>query len=256
MSDKVPDVSVQPEVQEKPPEDIIVPDELASDGKESWGERKNRLEALKCWPEVKNMIENSISPMKIARYIQDVRGELKDITRNAVRITIYKWINEQGFKLATDQLPTKHLSLINSSQERVDPLDAANMIFAIQMDRILLDYGTEKKIGKCLNTNTSSLKLATDMIKTISEIQGDVLKYKLKKGDPKDPKETIDQLERIKSLYLTKFGQTAATVALTDESRRRVFNALQKLRKGNSEEVMRILKGESPLGPDEKDKLQ
>lgn len=205
------------------------------------GRYVGRLEKLKCWPEVKQMVEDGVSVTDICQYIYYDSKEMQDLKFESLRQYIYKFINEYCTHVG-GRIPVTHFSLLSSAKEQIDPLNAMNVLFAIQMDRIMLDYGVEKQQKKTLKHNTGSLKLATDMAKTINEIQTDVLRMRMRAEKEKTVDDTVRQAARIRQEYEEQFGSTAAIVALNPESRRKVYNAMIRLKRRDSKPLLELLK--------------
>lgn len=206
--------------------------------------RNKKLEGMKCWPQVKNMISNGTPVSEIVHYIQNTRKEYVDV-KNASLITIInQWIAYGGKTLDT-RIPTKHINLINSNKERIEPIDAMNMLFAIQMDRVLIGYEKEKKTQTLTKDNNGAMSLAIEMLNSIDSMQ---------KIDPRIPKagsglektdSTLAQMDRIKKLFEDRWGGTAAKVLMDPESRNRLFNAVHKIRKTSSVTMSSILQKNS-----------
>lgn len=226
------------------------------------GKRIAKLERLRCWPQVKAMIENSRPITDMVHYIQEEQGEYLEIKPLSLKSTIYQWIDRNQHKLIGTQIPTKYLNLLDSTVERVDPLDAVNMLFAIHMDRVMLDYAHESKNKKSQVSNTQNLKLANEMVRTMSYINESSIKHKVavqaaKDSGSKGVKETFESIEKVKRSYAERFGSTAAAIALNPESRTKVHSALSRIKRGDSEPVLKLLEKNSKTVKDlEEQELQ
>jgi hypothetical protein len=207
-----------------------------------------KLERMKCWPEVLVMIRESMPVPKIAEFIHDEKREFTEVKIETLVRYIYVWISKNSNKVR-DRIPVKHLAMMETMDEKIDPLEAAQMLFAIQFDRVMLDYDREKKRRTSIADNTQNLKLANEMVKTLSHLMLDKFKHKsfIARGASKDDKgvkgvkETFEQIDRVKKIYSEKYGDVAAAVALNPESRRKVYNAIAKVRKGDSEPMLKLL---------------
>jgi len=235
----------------KPPEDEKVDGENPFDKvnmkSEKPGRPKTKLESMGCWTEVEEMLKDGAKISEIVYHIQEVRAEYLDIKPDTLRTYLYTWLNRNFAKLKDAvRIPTKYLTLMNGVDTRIDPLDAVNMLFAIQVDRVMLDYEMEKKSKKSLSGNNHNLRLANEMIKTMSVLMLDKFKYKAFMAGGQDTsktgKETLEQLESVKRQFSERFGETAAAVALDSASRRKVFNALSKVRKSDTEPMLKLLR--------------
>lgn len=210
--------------------------------------KATKLERLKCWPEVKAMIQNSRPLSDIVRFIQDDRKEYLDVKPGSLYLMIRYWIQRNQDKLIDCQIPTKYLNLLDNKIERIDPLDGLNMIFAIHMDRIMIDYAKERKASHSAKENTSNLRLANDMLKAMSELKQNALKQHMpneNKPGTKSLKETFESIDRVKKMYEERFGSVPAAVALNPESRAKVYSAISRIRRGDSEPILELLKSNS-----------
>jgi len=208
-----------------------------------------KLQRMKCWPEVLQMIKDSVSVPKIATFIHEEKFEYLEVKRDTLIRYVYVWISKNSNKVR-DRIPVKHLAMMETMNEKIDPLEAAQMLFAIQFDRVMLDYDREKKRRTSIADNTQNLKLANEMVKTLSHLMLDKMKHKsfVARGSKPDDrgikgvKETFEQIDRVKKIYSEKYGDVPAAVALNPESRRKVYNAIAKVRKGDSEPMLTLLR--------------
>jgi len=201
-----------------------------------------KLERLKCWPDVLTMIENGESASKIAIYIHG-RGEYLESTQAAVESAIYYWIKRDKASVG-ERAPVGHVPLISSTPGRVDPLDGLNMLLAFQLDRVRDLYVSEKRSGRMTKLNNDAIRLSHDILKTMAEI--DTKKRRYAPPPPsssgnKGPGEVIAQLDFLRQTYEQRYGSSAARAIMSDESRRRILNALERVRRGNSEKLSEIL---------------
>lgn len=199
-----------------------------------------KLERLECWPEVFAMLESGDAVAEIANYIQLVRKEYNHVGHRSLVRVINLWISRNQTRVA-DRLPTVHLQLA-STVPHIDPLDGLNMIFAIQMDRVNSLYATEKRM-KVINPRTEKeLRLANEILATMGELES-----KAKRYSPPPPSggsgatPLMNQLEQLRELYTNKYGAAVSKVILSDESRRKVLNALEHMRRGDSDALKKIL---------------
>lgn len=201
--------------------------------------RNKKLEAMQCWPQVKHMLDNGLPVVEIVHYIQNTRKEYTHVKPNSLRMIIYQWLGSisNRKRLVDHRIPVRHVSLINSNQERIDPIDAMNMLFAIQMDRVLMGYERERQKGKLEKENGPTLKLAMEMLSSLADMQRGSDPRPLTSKGGSVPTETsrmdstLAQMDRIKKVFEERWGSTAAEVMLNPESRNKLFNAIHKVRK-------------------------
>ena len=220
------------------------------DGKEVGNRRRiYKMEQMRCWPQVLAMFENGIQLSVIAKFIQEESGECTDIHRASVERSLRYWLKKNWERPdIIDRAPLRHVSLIESASDRIDPVDALNMLFAIQVDRISDHYSAEKRSKNFTNFNNGAIRLAKDIAEAMADIErvrrpgGSAAPMS---GEGKAAVETFNQTQRLKKFYEDKFGGVAAAVLLNDESRRKIISALDKVRKGNSDSLADILKTNS-----------
>ncbi|HUX80320.1 MAG TPA: hypothetical protein VMW10_11360, partial [Alphaproteobacteria bacterium] len=180
--------------------------------------------------------------------IQDESCEYMEITPRTLASYLYSWMTKNADKVK-ERIPVKHLAMMESLDHKIDPLEAAQMLFAIQFDRIMFDYNREKKRKATMADNTQNMKLANEMVKTLSHLMLDKMKHKsfIARGSKKEDRgvkgvqETFEQIDRVKKIYSEKYGDIPAAVALNPESRRKVYNAIAKVRKGDTAPMLRLL---------------
>jgi hypothetical protein len=197
-----------------------------------------KIESLACFQEVIEKLEVGETYREIAYFIQKERFEYTEAKPESIVVQISRWVQSKGKEYLGHRAPTKHVEMLKSLPERIDSIEALNLIFAIQFDRLMIDYSTETKINKCLNSNTNSLRLILDITRTIDEITD----RKHVRPVPFVPNDSPVSMDRIRRDFEQRFGANAAMVALNPESRRRVFLALEKVKKGNLPAVQELLR--------------
>jgi hypothetical protein len=210
--------------------------------------RAKKLESLECWPQVKHMLDNSKPIAEIVHFIQVTRKEFTQVKPQTLKGMLHHWLSSatNRSRLVDHRIPVRHLNLINSNQDRIDPIDAMNMLFAIQMDRVLIDYEKERQRQSTNKTTTASLKLAMDMVKALDSLQTEVHSHTVKVTNTSSTIEqkidgSLAQMDRMKKIFEERWGKQAAQVMLNDESRNKIFNAISKIRKTSSESFSQII---------------
>lgn len=204
-----------------------------------------KIETIKCFPEVKKMLASGNSILSIVRFIQDECGEYTDVHPETVRANIYYYLNRAPEIVKAGRLPSRYRSMLDEIDDHIDPLDAVNMLFAVHTDRIMIEYEQERKKEKINPNNTSAMKLANEMLKTMSHLMLDQYRFRAyQNNDSKSSgnNDTFQQMQKVKNQLSERYGERAAAVAIDPESRRRVFNALQRVRKGDTAPMLKLLK--------------
>lgn len=201
--------------------------------------RISKIERLKCWPEVLALLENGEPVDDIATYIQVHRGEYEDVGRQSLKRCLWLWI-KRNRDMVPDRVPMVHAQLA-ASAPRIDEMDGLNMVLALQMDRVSMFYDAERR-SRVLNPRLEKeMRLVKDILHTMAQVRSTEKRYA--PAVPKDGGGTsvIQQIEALKHIYENKYGVAVARVILADESRRKVLNAVEHLRRGNSQALQRIL---------------
>jgi hypothetical protein len=202
--------------------------------------RNKKLESLTCWPQVKHMLDNGTPIAEIVHYIQVTRKEYVEVKSQSLHTMLNQWLSnvENRNKLIDHRVPVRHLNLINSNRERIDPVDAMNMLFAVQMDRVLMSFEKEKAKKVIDKDNTGNMRLAMDMLGSLNTMQATDPRAAIKAGIPASSEARMDgtlaQMDRIKKMFEDRWGGTAAKVLMDPDSRNRLFNAVNKIRKTSS----------------------
>lgn len=200
--------------------------------------RMSKLEKLQCWPQVHAMLESGDSIDEIVTYIQVTREEYTEVPHNSLRRVVYYWISKHP-EMVSNRLPTTHLQL-ESSAPTIDPLAGLNMILAIQMDRISGLYNIEKD-NRTYNYRTEKeIRLAKEILSTIADLESKRKRY-APPVTTSSGNTLASQIDHLRQIYTNKYGQAVARVVLSDESRRKVLNALEHIRNGDSDALKRIL---------------
>lgn len=199
--------------------------------------RANKLEKLKCWGEILAMLENGDQVDDIATFIQVQRNEYTEVGRASLIRVIYLWIKRHR-ELVPDRVPMIHMQLASSSP-RIDEIEGLNMVLAIQMDRVSYLYEDERRRRVHNPRLERELRLAKDILDTMASVSANQKRYSApaKEGGGS----VISQIEQLRAIYSNKYGAAVARVILADESRRKVLNAMEHLRKGNSQALQSIL---------------
>lgn len=208
------------------------------------GTRLSRLERLNCWPDVRAMLLNGEPTIQIVRYIQNERNEYTDVKPECLRVVLYNWMSRNIKKTRTNRIDPRYLAMLEAI-EPVEPMKAMNLLFAIQMDRVMIGYTCEKETEKLDTKMNETIRVGSEILKSMGTLRADNFKYKVAAANlssGKDAKETLDQVEKIQKLYEEKFGAVPAAVAMAPDSRRKVHNALSKVRKGDTAAVLTLLK--------------
>lgn len=212
----------------------------------------SKLERMECWPDVLALIENNEAVPRIAAFIHDQRQEYLDATREGLESALYYWIRKDK-AISGARAPTMHMPLIASTPGRVDPLDALNLALTFAVERAQRGRLGEARTEKLTHSQAEAIRLIHDISKTMADVESKRRRYAPPPPTAaKGPNEVMTQIDAMKRIYEQRYGDVAARVILKDESRRRVLNALERVRKGDSDRLMEILN----LNEDKANELQ
>ncbi len=112
---------------------------------------KDKLRRLNCFKIIDDMVRRGMTVRKIASYIQEEEGELKDYSPDTVRQLIWRYrddLGEAGVEIAT-------IHDEESSEDAGDPLHELHVLqsmFNLHHERIQMEVNTEKGLSKLFST--------------------------------------------------------------------------------------------------------
>lgn len=196
-----------------------------------------KLEQLSCFSTVKNMIDSGESVPSIAKFIREDAKESLEISEKSLRNRIYRYIQKNSKDYLREQMPRPHLALYADQTERLELMNGLYLLLSIHMDRIIMEYTVEKKIGKTIASTTSAIKVATEIFKTISEVEDS----KDRKTEPEE--QSWDKfMASAKERYASEWGEPIANVVFNPQSRRRILNAMEKIKRGSSADFLEVMR--------------
>lgn len=210
---------------------------IGEDFKLNKHEKLSKLERMSCFPQVKNMLEQGVPVKEVARFVQEEAKEYLDASRGTVAASIYHYVQRHSDVLIREQVPLPHMGIQLNNIPDINALSACNLALATQLDRIMIDYSTEKKIKKTINSNTFSLKVLNDLLKTKSLLEHREFERSrelAKDGASSGSGMNLDDIPALKAKYAKQFGDQIANIVFDPASRRRIVGALEKVKRGSS----------------------
>ena len=197
---------------------------------------KKKIEGLNCFADIKTMLENGEKVADIAAYIQDDAKEYTEVSRKTVIRSVYRYFNDCIRSEQTKELlPATMLLLKENLQEHIDPIHCLNILLAIHLDRISMEYAIEKKLGKTLSSNTKAIGVAATISDLLSKATSDDLSRRLKGASlDSSSSDALDGVARMRDAYAQRYGEVAANVIANPDARRRILNIMEKIEKGTS----------------------
>jgi hypothetical protein len=201
------------------------------------------LQELVSWPEALEKLKDGADCPTVARFL--IKSENLSEKESAITAHLRYFVKNNFLK----RVPKKHLEFIEKNKN-IDPLDAVNALFAIQMDLILEEFNRKEPDMDIIN---QTIKNGNDLIKTMAVLQSDTHKHKValaKAQGTSSSKETVSDQDKIKEEFASQYGDKAASVLMNPNSRTKVLSLLNKVKAGtgsikemlreNEEEVERI----------------
>jgi hypothetical protein len=197
---------------------------------------------------LKKMALDGRSFMDIARYVQGERKDLVDVDPDSLRIKLSGYLRKNldysdvlkkngGFKggLIPDEIKRR----VNAMSQKIDELEELEGLYRMQLERIKIDYDTEKNIKKLFATTHKEFLTAADILHksfAIKESLGIAHAGRSKlNGDTDDDARLIDAEKR--------FGSNVNKVLRSPESRRKLLSALEIVAKAqiSNEDVDNVI---------------
>ena len=193
--------------------------------------RFQRLEAMPCFEEIKDRIVAGWSSPKIANFIieekQDAFSEL-DISE----VTLENWIYDYKKKIASTEIISRSPQALEKVEKRIektlDEVDELKDLYSIQKNRIDIDVGTEKKIGKLFKGTGQEIKIAADMLRASAEMKMDMGLVKRNLG-----KIELDQT--LLADFSEKYGKKDLSNVLANPEKRRKIIGLVEMFMGEAD---------------------
>jgi hypothetical protein len=198
--------------------------------------RPSKIETLNCFEDVKNMFLAGYKIPEISKFIHEEAKECLDIERFSLNKSLQRYITNNLPKEQLKEIVPSTVSMLKDSlQENIDPIHALNILLAIQMDRVMIEYAIEKNIGKTMTSNTKSVDVAAKITHLLDRATSEDLVRRLKgASQDKTPGDTLDNIGKLHDAYAQRYGEVAANVIANPDARRRILNIMEKIEKGNS----------------------
>ena len=186
------------------------------------------IEALRkcgCFPEVDKRLRTGSSTPEIASMIQDEYGELTHLSHKYV---------QQLIKAHRSSLPPTELALTTSDSrvaktarkklaEGLNELEEMEKLFKIQIERINIDFGNERKIKKLFPTTGREVYVAVKILKQSADLKSDLGIYQKQLG-------TVEITGKAAIAIADRTGNDSIGGIVRDaDSRRKVLSMVTRL---------------------------
>lgn len=187
----------------------------------SRAERYEKLRSLKCYEEVYNRICSGWPATELARFVQDERHELQNISNTALEHLIRDFrATIPAGDLVAKRFPEVFEDAKDALEYGLDELTELEELYRIQMHRIGIDFKTETKINKLMPSMTSEIREARQLLESIAELKMDLGVHQ---RAPEEHNVNVDgQVDARLTADLEKYPDAVKKVLEDPESRRRV----------------------------------
>lgn len=134
-----------------------------------------RLRGLKCFKEVHQRILEGWPPSKVAQYVQEDRKEYTDIGRESLEAQLkeYRASLPTG-AVVKERLPRFHAAQAAKVEQGFDELAEMQRLYEMQIERVNIDFKTEKNIGKLMPSMTQEMRAAREILSDIAQLKMDL----------------------------------------------------------------------------------
>jgi len=133
-----------------------------------------RLRSLNCFPEVHQRIAEGTQAYVVAEYIQNEMGEYKDVGLPSLTSVL----TDYRLSLPPTVLAAKVPRVVAAAAERVrvglDELAEMEKLYAMQLERIEIDFKTEKGINKLMPSMTQEMRAGREILADIAKLKMDL----------------------------------------------------------------------------------
>lgn len=203
-----------------------------------------KLKSLDCFKEVHGRILDGWQVAEVAKMVQEERGEYTDATRGTLTTLLHEYRNSlpKG-TLIRQTLPKVLHKAAEEVKAGVNELDELEKLYLMQMERIKIDVGTEKKIGKLFGTTGREIREAREILEARAKLKMDL-------GLDQRSLGTIEVDARVVADFASHAGEPAVASAYNDpESRRRLLDLARRVR-GLGSDVDRVIDALDPEDPE------
>lgn len=186
--------------------------------------RHQQLRNLKCFKELHERLVQGHPLKTTARWIQEERNEATDIRFENLVYLLQTY--RESIPLAERVKPLS-LGMEKAAQElaaSMDELEELQSLYKIQMERINIDFQTEKNIKKLLPTMSQEIRTAREILSASAQLKMDLGLNERHLG-------TVDVETTLLKDVSEKYADSPAVSKVLDngESRRKVLSLAERL---------------------------
>lgn len=180
---------------------------------------------LKCFKELhKRLIEQGHPVKTTARWIQEERNELTDLPFETVAKFLYDYRESIPATQRAKPLNLAVEKAVEEVHEGIEELQELHRLYKVQMQRIEIDFQTEKNIKKLLPTMSQEIRTAREILSASAQLKMDLGLNERHLG-------TVDVETTLLADVAEKYADSPAVAKVLDdgESRRKVLGLAERL---------------------------
>lgn len=136
-------------------------------------DRFSKLEAMRCFGEVRKMLSHGVSTTRVAKIVQEEHGEYDDVKRASLERILRDYRSEEisvGEKAAKN-LPSTFEDEIDEMGERLDVIDEMKELYRLQVDRVQMNVDKEQDMETLLKDTRKEIRTAQDLLESIADLK-------------------------------------------------------------------------------------
>ena len=187
-----------------------------------------RVKALKCFPEMREKLLAGWPLPKLADFVQKEQNEYTDVTKQSLVSILHRFRKTiPAGELASQVLPTAITDAVKEVVDSLDEIKALEDLYKLQMQRVQIDFSTEKKIGKLLGSLTQDIRTTREILESIAKLKSD-------KGITPRNLGTMTHEVQGGIIHADLPNASAAKVLEDPQSRNKVLSLMQKFMNNSS----------------------
>lgn len=183
------------------------------------------LRNLKCFKELhKRLVEEGQPAKLVAEWVQNERNEMTQYTIGSLA----NMLSDYRYSLPAVQragpLNPVFANAVEQVKQGIDELDEMHRLYKLQMQRIEIDFQTEKNIKKLLPTMTQEIRTAREILSSAAQLKMDLGINQRNIGK-------VDVETTLMADVATRYADSPAVARVLDsgESRRKVLGLAERL---------------------------
>jgi len=182
-----------------------------------------KLRTLRCFNEVYERLLAGWSPSELARFIQESRNEYTHASHVTLMQVLQRFRDTiPPAQLMAKRLPKSFEKAVEKTEEGIDELAEMEKLYRMHMERVNIDFTTEKNIKKLMPTMTQEIRVASELLGRIADLKMDLGVSTRHLGQ-------VDAEVTIKS-ETSRYGKESVKKVMEDpEKRRKVLNVAERI---------------------------